>query len=126
MEKLNNPTKLAYIYSAASIIIGPLIMILGYDIFTRSGGDYCDAVYYLPGEGVSVIQRATEFHNAQIFQTVSASIMLAIGLTLIASLILNAYKKRARLDIWPILTVLLMIIGYSLVIMMSGSGGQSC
>jgi len=124
MKTLKNPVNLALIYSVASIFLGPLIFILGYG-FTRGGGDYCDGVYYL-ADGTIDPRRITEFNNAQIFQVSGASIMLALGLAIIIYSILSRLKKQSKLNVWAILGVIFMMLGYFLVILMSGKNGQSC
>ncbi len=124
MKLLKSPSKFTYIYSAASIFIGPLVYILGYG-FTRGGGDYCDGIYYLPG-GVIDPQRITEFQNAQVFQVTGASIMLALGFAIIIYSILHSRKKESKFNVWSILAVLFMMLGYVAVIVMSGKAGQAC
>ncbi len=124
MKITKNPAKLAFAYSAASVILGPLIFILGYS-FTRGGGDYCDAVYYLPDGGLDP-RRITEFHNAQVFQVTGASIMLALGLAIIIYSFVHSHKKEPKVNIWPILAVLFMMLGYVAVILLSGKSGQAC
>ena len=124
MKIIKNPAKLAFIYSVLSIILGPLIFMLGF-MFTRGGGDYCDAVYYLP-DGTLDPRRLAEFHNAQVFQVTSASIMLGLGLAIITCIFIARYRKQVKINVWAILTVLLMMLGYIAVILMSGKSGQNC
>ena len=93
--------------------------------FTRGGGDYCDGVYYL-ANGLIDARREAEFQNAQIFQVTGAGIMLALGFFIIFSLILHSRKKQNKLNIIAILGITLMMVGYTIVILMSGKGGQNC
>jgi hypothetical protein len=124
MKITKNPAKLAFIYSVASVILGPLIFMLGYS-FTRGGGDYCDAIYFL-SDGSLDPRRITEFHNAQVFQVTGAGIMLGLGITILTYIFIAHYRKQTKINIWAILTVLLMMLGYIAVILMSGKSGQVC
>ncbi|QQS18536.1 hypothetical protein IPL68_00250 [Candidatus Saccharibacteria bacterium] len=116
-------SKLARIYTISSIFIGPFIILLGTG-FTRGGGDYCDSVYYL-SDGTIDPRRITEFNNAQIFQVSGASLMLVLGLGIIIYTIFSI-KKASKINIWPLLGVIIMMFGYILVILSSGKGTQSC
>ena len=119
-----NPSRLATSYTIASVFLGPLIYILGYG-FTRGGGDYCDAVYYLPN-GMLDPRRVTEFQNAQLFQVAGASLMLALGLAILVYSFVANRRKQSRINMWAILGVVLMMLGYIAVILLSGKSGQSC
>ena len=122
--RIKEPNYLSLGYILSSIFLGPAILILGYS-FTRGGGDYCDAVYSLP-DGSYDPKRITEFQNAQIFQVIGASIMILLGLFLLAYSLVYSRKHKTKVNIWGFLGILVMLLGYTLVIFMSGSGGQNC
>lgn len=122
--RFKEPNRLSLGYILSSIFLGPAILILGYGL-TRGGGDYCDAVYSLP-DGSFDPKRITEFHNAQVFQVTGASIMILLGLFLLAYSLVYSRKRKTKVNIWGFLGTLVMLLGYTLVIVMSGSGGQNC
>ncbi len=124
MKQFYSPFKLAFIYSIASILSGPLIYAFGY-IFTKGRGDYCDAAYMLPN-GSFNDSRVIEFRHAQIFQVNGASLMIILGLLLITYLIVDSKMNHTKLRITAILSIVVMVFGYALVILMSGRGMQTC
>ncbi|MFD4432722.1 hypothetical protein, partial [Nocardia sp. NPDC058497] len=84
------------------------------------GGVYSDA----PRAGKAL--RDAEFRTAQVFQVAGAGIMLAVGLLLLTYL--WAYRHRIGRP-WRIVSsvgIITMMIGYGLVIALSGGGGQVC
>lgn len=122
--KIKEPNHLSLVYILSSIFLGPAIFILGYS-FTRGGGDYCDAVYILPN-GSYDPKRINEFHNAQVFQVTGASIMILLGLSLLTYYLVYSRKHKTKISIWGPVGILVMLLGYTLVIIVSGSGGQNC
>ncbi|MFI6315395.1 hypothetical protein ACIBEK_35245 [Nocardia fusca] len=120
---------LAVVYTFASIFLGPAIFLGGYAFFTRGGGDYCDASYgsvFSDAPSAGKALRDAEFRTAQVFQVAGAGIMLAVGLLLLTYL--WAYRHRIGRP-WRIVSsvgIITMMIGYGLVIAVSGGGGQVC
>lgn len=119
---VKSPILLASVYSVCSIFIGPLTFLLG-ALFTKGGLDYCDGTYYL-NDGSIDPSRESEFRNAQIFQVVSAGTMIMLGIVILVALILANRKDKTNL--WMLVPVLFMILGYIFVILISGSGSQVC
>ncbi|MFI9538337.1 hypothetical protein ACIG56_34535 [Nocardia fusca] len=120
---------LAVVYTVASIFLGPAIFLGGYAVFTRGGGDYCDASYggvFSDAPSTGRALRDAEFRTAQVFQVAGAGIMLAVGLLLL--MYLWVYRHRIGWP-WRIVSsvgIITMMIGYGLVIAVSGGGGQVC
>ncbi|HEV2088798.1 MAG TPA: hypothetical protein VGR21_10845 [Cryptosporangiaceae bacterium] len=128
------PAIVAVAYSAASVLLGPLIFALGFDL-TRGGGDYCDLVYR-QGDGWDP-SREVEFRNAQVFHIAGAGFMLLVGLVILGVLAWNLLQKgadgrrriqtaMATLDVAAALCVVFIMGGYVVLILSSGGGGQFC
>lgn len=122
--KIKDLTHISLVYILSSVFLGPIIYILGYS-FTRGGGDYCDGVYHLPG-GLVDPKRVTEFHNAQVFQVTGAVIMLTLGLSLLLCSFMGVHKNKPKTNAWVLVGITIMMLGYVLVILMSGKSGQNC
>jgi len=125
MKVIKNPNKLAKIYTISSLFIGPFILGFGNLVFTRGGGDYCDAAYSL-SDGSMDPSRITEFQNAQVFQVLCSSLMIAIGLAIIVYMLVSARKDSSKLKLWTLLGVGLMMMGYALIILISSTYRQAC
>jgi len=125
VKLLKDPNRLARFYTLSSILIGPLILAIGNLAFTRGGGDYCDGAYSLP-DGSMDPSRITEFHNAQIFQVICSSAMIAVGLAILIYMLISTRKDLSKLKLWTLLGVGLMMLGYVLVILISSTYKANC
>lgn len=117
---LKHPGVLAWIYVLASVVVGPAVYLGGYSLFTHGVGDYCDAVHG------GFAQRDTEFRAAQNFQLTGAGIMLVLGCLVLGRL--WSHRRRLR---WYFLVpsacmVVVMMLGFLLLVRVSGPSGQSC
>jgi succinate dehydrogenase hydrophobic anchor subunit len=104
--------KIAYIYSGASILIGPVILAAGNKLFPARLACF-DIEPNLPHEDVIL-----QYHNQQLFESITAILMICVGIFLIYLLTERAKTKQftvqARTAIIP---VVMMIFGYTLIIL---------
>ncbi len=117
---LDRPFVLAWIYALASVILGPVIFLGGYILFTQGAGDFCDGIH----GGDAARDRA--FLKAQVFQVTGAAVMLAAGLVLLIRLWTHLDRVRWYFSAVTGAVVIAMMAGYGLLILASGPGGQSC
>ncbi|MGH3787091.1 MAG: hypothetical protein ACRDRG_11190 [Pseudonocardiaceae bacterium] len=113
------PTRSAVVYAITSVILGPVLVLLGYGLFTQGGGDFCDAIYALPDGSFDSVTRDREFRQAHVFQVVGASMMLLIGAGILTTL---ARHRSAATRSWNLATAtvtVVMMLGYVAVISQS-------
>lgn len=123
MEKFKSPRVLALIYTVASIFIGPLILLIGIGL-TQGAGDYTDSAYALSTGGFDPI-RDSEFARMQAVHVIGASIGIATGLAIIIYTLLKRSKKSSLSSLWPLIGVIGMMVGYTVIIMLAGSWKHS-
>lgn len=114
------PTRSAVVYALVSVVLGPVLALLGFVLFTRGGGDFCDPVYALPDGSFDFVARDREFRQAQVFQVVGASMMLLVGAVILTAL---ARHRSVGPRSWTLATAavtVVMMLGYVAVIRLSG------
>lgn len=111
--------RLSYIYSAASVIIGPALVFYSSGKHP-SGWDCSDSSW--DGSNTTLAMREAIYdHNAG-FMIIGAYFMLAIGVGILGYLIYNASKhKQLRIAIAPALLMLFMFLGYLTIITIASS-----
>lgn len=131
------PVRWAVGYSIASLFIGPSVYILGYILFTRGGNDFCDSSYHLPlgspgsertrYSGTLDTVRYADSEHAALFQVIGAGMMLVLGAGVLYLLARDAARPgRAGIALSAALPVAMMTVGYVVLILISGAGGQTC
>lgn len=120
------PLRRALAYTAASVVLGPAVFLLGYVLFTRGGGDFCDLIYRRT-DGSFDPARDREFRNAQLFQVIGASVMLLVGGAILAALARDRATSSSRIgSALAAAATVVMMLGYVEVIRQSGPGNQGC
>ena len=110
--------KLAYIYVITSVLIGPAI------VFNASGKHPSGWDCYDPTWGSTpVTSREAFYEHTARFMTPVASVMIALGLSVLMYLFYVASKNKSlRQIIAPALLILIMFVGYGLIIAIASSG----
>lgn len=120
------PQRSAIVYAVASVVLGPAVLLLGYVLlFTRGGGDFCDPIYRL-SDGSFEPARDREFRNAQLFQVIGASVMLLVGIGILAALARHRARSSPIAAVVATAVTTVMMLGYVAVILNSGHAGQVC
>jgi hypothetical protein len=116
---MKRAVKLAYIYSAASVIIGPALVIFSGSRHP-SGWDCSDSSWDGTNTPIAVREAIYE-HNAQ-FMVIGAYIMIALGLFLLAYLLYGtARDKKLGKVISPAFWILFMLAGYGMIVLVASS-----
>ncbi len=111
--------KLAYIYTAASVIIGPTLVLISSSKHA-SGWDCGDSAWN-GSNTTNAMREAIYDHNAR-FMVTGAYIMLAVGLSILGYLIYVAYtNKQLKKAIIPTLTMIFVFLGYLAIIAIAAS-----
>jgi Ca2+/Na+ antiporter len=119
MKLFKEPIKLAYIYSAASVIIGPGLVIFSGSRHP-SGWDCSDSSWDITNTPIAAREAIYE-HNAR-FMVAGAYIALVLGMTLLIYLFYDALKnKKISKVILPAIIMLFMMVGYFLIIPIGSS-----
>jgi hypothetical protein len=107
------PVKLAYAYSAASIIIGPAILIYGENLYPHKLACF-DAEQNIHPLFENTIH---QYRVTQLYETIPSLALIVVGAALLILLVYSSRKKPAKETYTlAIAGLIIMIIGYSLII----------
>jgi hypothetical protein len=116
--------RLSYIYSAASVFIGPALVFFS-SSRRSSGWDCSDPAW--DGTNTSLAAREVIYdHNAR-FMVIGAYVMLVIGTGILAYLLYTAYKnKQYKMVILPVFMMIFMFVGYLAIITIASASSPWC
>jgi hypothetical protein len=112
--------KIAYIYSAASVVIGPAAVMFSSSRHP-SGFDCSDPTW--DGTHTSIADREAIYDHAARFMVSTAHIMLVLGASILAYLLYSSIKSNhVKEAVIPALWIFFMLFGYWLIIDVASSG----
>lgn len=117
-----NPRTVSYLYSAASVFIGPALGILG----SRhpSGWDCDDGYWYTEGmvQFVPMKDREAVYDHYALPMAIGAWLMLVLGVTILGWMLYHSAKNKKLLaSILPAFLMIFMLLGYATILALAAS-----
>lgn len=107
---------ISYIYVALSVIGGPAILVLDAHLFPRVACFDIDPVAARAGSQPPISETLSQYAHSQLFQTLSAGIMIIIGIILLVFLRKVSQKSSPGLRALSMFLIVCVILGYLLII----------